>query len=129
MWLGWHRTGEGGYQGAQEELRGDHGGRRIARQAEGQDAVLCREPGRLAGLHGDLLEDGREALGCEGAADDIVVADGCAADGDDDIARNGETLAHVSFVVMADAEVDRLGAPATDKSKQCGLDRVDDLTG
>ena len=57
----------------------------------------------------------------------LLVADGCAADRDDDVARSREALADVGFGVAADAEVDGVSAPATDEAEEGGLDRVDDL--
>jgi len=61
------------------------------------------EPGGLAGFHGNSLEHWLEAVSGEGGADDIVVADGGAADRNDDVAGCRETLADVGFVVPADA--------------------------
>ncbi|MFT3723813.1 MAG: hypothetical protein QM773_09525 [Hyphomonadaceae bacterium] len=128
------RSGSGGRrarqridQRAEEELGRDHRGCRIAGEAEGERGGAGGKPGGLAWLHGNLLEDRREAFRRESGADDVIVADRGAADGDDNVARRGETLADIFFSIARQAEIHRDRAPAADDGEQGRLDRVDDL--
>lgn len=94
----WRGAGERIDQRAKEKLRGHHRGCGIAGKAEGERGGVRGEPGGLAGLDGDLLENGREAFCRKSGSDDVIVADGSATDGDDDIARRGQALADVFCV-------------------------------